>query len=264
MDEAPKWTSEQLELLETLRSKDEVARAPALAPLAAALEKDPELAQRLDRVLKWDARLTDAIAEVAVPFGLAEKILGNLECSNLPSPRVDATAPQKRPRSRRRWVLAATGVAAAVLMVASVLLNGLPSMSPETLLSMARDRFLGNQANEPNGTLLATESPPERFPFSPDLIQLPGTRWRSVSEFAPSEAVAYDVPLGAGQKATLYAVRCRANAPLPSRPPASPSMRTQNLAIAAWQGDGLVYVVVVEGGDPAYRAILKSLPQRLA
>ncbi len=264
MDEAPKWTSEQLELLETLRSKDEVAHNPALAPLAEALEKDPELAQRLDRILKWDARFTDAIGEVAVPFGLAEKILGNLECSNQPSPQVETTVPERRPRSRRRWMLAVAGVAAAILVVAVVLLNGLPSMSPETLLSMARDRFLENQGNGPNGTALATESAPERFPFSPDLRQLPGTRWRSVSDFRSAEALAYDIPLGVGQKATLYAVRCRANAPLSSRPPASPSMRTQNLAIAAWQGNGLVYVVVVEGGDRAYRAILKSLPQRLA
>ena len=264
MDEAPKWTSEQLELLETLRSKDEVARDPALAPLAEALEENPELAQRLDRILLWDARLTDAIGDVPVPFGLADKILGNLECSTPPSPRGETLAPEGWPHSRRRWMLAAAAVAAAVMVVAAVLLKGLPSMDRETLLSMARDRFLENQANEANGTLLATGNAPERFPFSPDLIQLPGTRWRSVSDFGRAEAVAYDVPLVAGKKATLYVVRCRPDGPLSSNPPGSPSMRTQGLAIAAWQGDGLVYVVVVEGGDPAYRAILKSLPQRLA
>ena len=261
MDERPKSTPEQLEILEALRSRDETDSDPALASVAEALKQDPDLAQRLDRIVAWDARVSEAMLDVPTPPALAEQILQSLEESDdKPSP-----IPKVRHGNRgsRRWLAVATGVGlAAALMIIAVLGESLPTIASETLCSVARDRFVANQGNDPEGAVVSQDDPPARFPYSPDLVNVPDTRWRSVPPFKRAQVFAYDIPLGPGQKATLYVVRCRSES-LPQRPPQLPQLRTQGLAIAAWQADGLVYVVAVERRDgisaeAAYRYLLKS------
>ena len=142
MDERPKWTPEQLEALEVLRSKGDAENDPALASTAKAMEEDPQLAERLERILAWDARLSEAMSDVAVPPALAEQIIQSLEMSkDRPSPGAE------RPRvvvGRRRWVAwaaAATGVGAAAILVGVAIMGSvLPTMEAETLRTMARTR----------------------------------------------------------------------------------------------------------------------------
>ena len=68
MDERSKWTQEQLEILELLRSKDEAGTDPALMSAAKAVEDCPELAQRLERIQGWDARILEAMQDVPRPL----------------------------------------------------------------------------------------------------------------------------------------------------------------------------------------------------
>jgi hypothetical protein len=84
-------------------------------------------------------------------------------------------------------------------------------------------------------------------------------RWRNVPKFDRATAVAYDLPLGQGTRATVYVIRCRAPR-LPVAPPITPDFVTGRVAIAAWQVGDLVYVAVVEGGAPAYQALLQRMP----
>ena len=267
MDDRPKWTVEQLELLEMLRSHDEAADDPALAAVNGALNHDPDLSRRLEQILGWDDRISNSIRDVPVPPALAEQILHSLDVSiDKPSPVSNG---RNTTRKRRPWLAVAltTGVAAVVL-TAAVLSQSLPTMTPETLRSMARDRFVADQGNDLEGAALSQTAPPVRFPYSADLHPVDGMVWRSVAPFDRAEAVVYDIPLGTDQKATLYVVRCRSSA-LPQRPPRLPQLRTLGLAIAAWQADGVVYIAVVESGangsaDAAYRYLLKSSDGPLA
>jgi hypothetical protein len=262
MDERRVWTAEQLEALETFRSRNDAAGDPALASMAETLAKDPELAQRLDCVLKWDARLTEAMRDVPVPPALAEQIIQSLDdMSPRPMPAPDAAHINRRSR-RGAWITVAAGIGVAAVLIAVTVFGRVPSMSPERLRSIACDRSMANQGIRPPGSLVTSRSFPDRFPYSPELFFFPQTRWRRITDFDRAEAVAYDIPLGPGQNATLYVVRCRSGS-LPRAVPSTPQTRTPYLAISAWQGDGVVYVVVVEGDDPAYRAILKSRPQGL-
>lgn len=264
MDERRMWTAEQLEALEMLRSRDEAAGDPALGPIAEALTNDPELAQRLDSILTWDARLAEAMRDVAVPPGLAGQILQNLEDAS-PSPVPAPVAASRNRRGRRfAWFSVAAGIGVAAVLIAVAVVRGLPEMNPEGLRSIARDRSMANLGNPPTGWTASERSFPERFPYSRELFSSPQARWRGIGDFNPAEAVAYDIPLGNGRKATLYVVRCRSDAPLPTRVPSVPQMQTLGLAVSAWQGDGVVYVVVVEGDERDYRAILKSRLHGLA
>lgn len=254
MDEHLDWTTQQREMLEMLRSRSDAETDAALAPIAEALEKDPDLARRLEHILAWDSRLSEAVRDVPVPPGLAEQILQRVEAQRArPVPGPD------RPRSsRRRWLSWASvfvGAAAAVVLIAIVVMESVPRMDPGELRSIARDRFMENRdSNLPEAIAADTAS---GFPYSSDLIRVPGTRSHRVPDFGQAKAVAYDIPLGGNRKATLYVVRCRSHS-LPQRPPRGSQMRTLDLAIAAWQGDGVVYVLVAEGGDPTYRFLLRS------
>ena len=267
MNEKRDWTAEELEMLEMFRSTDEAAVDPALASTLEAVKQDPELSERLDRILAWDERISTAMRDVPAPPALAEQILQAVDTSS-DQPRPASRLP--RVKSGRRRLLAgaiAVGLAAA-LLVAVTLGRSLPTMTPGALRSMARDRFAENQDSEPVGTSLAQSLPSDRFRYSPDLRGGDGVLWRSIPPFDRAEAVAYDIPIAPGQKATLYVVRCRSDAPLPPRPPRKPQLRTQGLAITAWQGNGVVYVAVVEGSgqfsaEAAYDYLLRSSAQPL-
>ena len=266
MDERSKWTPEQLEILEILRSKEGASSDPALSSTARALEDCPEMAQRLERIQKWDVRISEALHDVAPPPGLAEQILQSLE------PPVDGPVPAPVPSQtrhrRRRWMVIGTGVGLAIaLLVVALLGQPLPNIAPEALCSIARDRFVQDRNIEAPGLDVAENTPSDRFPYSHDLIEVPGTRWQFVPSFQRAKTVAYSIPLGPNQKATLYVVRCHSNR-LPQRPPRFPQLQTQGLAIAAWQANDVVYVAVVEGNDtvPAeatYRLLIRASSQQL-
>jgi hypothetical protein len=257
MDERPKWTPEQLEMLEMLRSKGDAAVDPALASTAKALEEAPELAQRLERILEWDIRVSEAMSDVSVPPALAEQIIQSLEAPSA-RPLPGLAPPLASGRARRlAWSTVATCVGLAVILIAVVMLRSVPTLDEERIRSIAGERFVQNQADLPAGTSVTPNNFPARFPYSPDLVNVPGTRWRHIPDFDGAGAFAYDVPLGAN-KATVYVVRCRSNALLPQRPPTFPRTSTQGIVIGVWRGDGVVYVAVVAGGEAAYRALLRS------
>ena len=92
------------------------------------------------------------------------------------------------------------------------------------------------------------------YPYSPHLLHPP--QWR-VDQFGGRRAVAYDLPLEGGRRATLYVLRGRAER-VPNAPPRQSQLQTRNLSVAAWQSGELIYVLVVDGGERAYRALLES------
>ena len=93
-------------------------------------------------------------------------------------------------------------------------------------------------------------APPGDFPISPDIARFTKVRWRKVESFLEGGAVAYDLP-SRGGRATLYVTNCTI-AGLPPFPPPLPSLSTGGNSAAAWQSDGLLYVLVVQGDAQTY------------
>ena len=103
----------------------------------------------------------------------------------------------------------------------------------------------------------------ERFPLGPDVAAPAETRWREVHDFLGRDGVAYEMTGWGGVRATLYVV-CDAAAAanlgrvashaVPREPPAA------GRAAAAWQADGLLYVLVVEGDAATYRGLSQPQP----
>ena len=101
-------------------------------------------------------------------------------------------------------------------------------------------------AQGPEGHDIA-DAPLEDFPISPYLA--PPSQWRRV-KFLGTQGVAYDMAAGR-KRATLYVVRY--NAPgLPTIPSRGSKLGTAGCVTSAWSRGGLLYVLVVRGGERDY------------
>lgn len=275
MDERPSIDPDILEAIEVFRSGETEQEDLALQAVIEAARSDPNLAEHLRRVERWDRRCAEAMREVAVPADLAARIVEVLERKQAvppprepavgdrtveigcgaPAPR-DALAPTTRRRSWRRIVVAAT-IAAAATVVLMVLAPDGGWSGPDELCRTAISLFDIPMPAVNEGFLVSQVAPPEDYPYSSHLLSVPEMRWRSVDEFGRSHAVAYDLPLRGQRRATLYVLRGKAEG-LPATPPRQSQLQTRNLAVAAWQSGDLIYVLVADGGEGAYRALLES------
>ncbi len=167
-----------------------------------------------------------------------------------------ALAGQPR-RPRRRWLaVAAATLATAALLAAAAWLESHRAAPYDTaaVLDEATQFF---SAESPGATSpAAAVAPPAGYPISREVLRTPQLRWRTIRGLLGSMGVAYDLSAPGGRRATLYVVS-QAVAGLPTQPPLEPRPTTAGCWAAAWHEDGLLYVLVVEGGPGVYRGYLR-------
>jgi hypothetical protein len=167
----------------------------------------------------------------------------------------------KRPtRSWPGWALGATAAAAvaATVILALVLPNRLAQdLDGQAVVDGAREFFLDE--GRVQSQRVSEVEPPDAYPTDPDfdVRHFPTIRWRSIRSFLGRRGVAYDIGGPGTPRASLYVVQCAVSG-LPSAVPPQPASTTRGLAIGAWQRDGLLYVLVVEGGPGIYRQLLPT------
>ncbi len=254
MDQPPLRDHRLIEALEALRPDGEDLSDPALASLADALAADQELRELRDRSAELDRRLGATFNHVAVPEGLADRIVARVTAA----PAADRAATRAAPRRRtRRWF---AGAAIAASVAASVAIWVLPlrrpqPMSVEEVQRGAIDFALSQDDARQPGELLTQHSEPAELPFSRDLYHYRDIRVRHVEGLLGRKGVAYDVRSDFGSSATLYVVRIRqrgappAPQDLPQQPPAyrDTTSGTRGLRAAAWRSGDLLYVLVIHG-----------------
>jgi len=273
-----------LEAIEACRPASEDLKDPALAFLATQLEVDPELRELFERCQRVDATLAEAFRDVPVPEGLADRITARLAAvrngqgasgegfpsvgheSAPPNGRAATTAvpgpiaqvARTRRRVLRRWLLAGAGgmaVAASLLVALIVARQQPPALERAEVLDGAIEFFDSDW--DQVGQLAAESQPPRAYPAGPefDVAKFPQIRWRLIADFLGCEGVAYDMARPGGARATLYVVKCTVPN-LPGGPPLTPLRTTGNRSVGAWQTGGLLYVLVVEGGNRTYQSFL--------
>jgi hypothetical protein len=260
MQDEPLWMA-----MEAYRPGTDDPGDPQFAPLVRQLAADPDLAERFQELRRLDGVIRGAFGEVPVPEGLAQRLLGRLaEARDAASPAADADPPtvligrsvpirrSARPRLMR-WAVGLAGAVAAALVVAVLLRNHPPPLTPSAVLEEATRLFAAEPLPKP-GFLLANVPAPPDYPLGRDVLEVPGTCWRWVEGFLGGRAVAYDLPGPRGSRATLY-VTGRIVDQLPSLPPDVPRSMTAGCAAAAWQQEGVLYVLVVSDAR-AYRSFL--------
>jgi len=272
MDSQPSRDDRILEALEACRGRDDLSD-PALADLAAEMAADPDLEAIHHRLRQIDVKLAAALHDVPVPQRLAGRLLERLGAigatepqPEVPAPAVEATGQSGREsqvavpifsqRISRRWLLAAAlPLCAAACLFAAVWLGMQKAAfySESRVLQEAIALFR-------EGITEATETaaPPADYPFSRDLLRVAGMQWRPIrGSFLGRSGVAYELPAEGGFRAALYVVKCAMDG-LPVAPPRRPAFTTANCFASAWQDGDLLYVLVVSGGEAAYRSCLTT------
>ncbi|HEY1785223.1 MAG TPA: hypothetical protein VGG30_06720 [Pirellulales bacterium] len=247
---------------------------PEMSQLAEALAHDPQLRSRYDALQRLDARLVEAFAAVPVPAGLAARLIAGVQNNagllEAPAPStaplvVAAPAPQTIPLSAsparraipRRRVLAAL---AASLLVATGLwaaFRGPSAPAAGEVTTEAAEWFAG-LADQWQPIAEA----PAKLPLPAAIVGNP-RGWQTVSKAVARRGVVYSLAQGPKARAVLFVLSARRPG-LPAAPPLAPQSTTGGLTISAWQSQGLVYVLVVEGDERAYRRFLQPGRQPLA
>ena len=262
-----------IEAIEACRPQSDDHLQPDLAPLAAELAGNARLREAFERIQTTDAAIGRAVRDVPVPEGLADRLLVRLaEARQVEATKVIASTAlaetalaetASRRFDRRSIILGvASFVAAAAILLAFLLTLRPRAYSLAEIQSQAMAQFQADLEQKPLGRLVSSSAPSEAFPMSRDVVASSGMRWRNVPSLLGGKAIAYDLTLPDGTRATLYVVRPRSGMPpLPSAPPSTPTPMTQRRSLAAWKsatpGGNVLYVLAVDGGTSSYRGLLR-------
>jgi hypothetical protein len=214
-------------------------------------------------------RIAEAVHDVIVPAGLAERILArvNLESekprsvANEQSVReaMVAVVPERRSSRKRIWSMIAV---AASLLFALSLATFWPRhqrLTDELLRSdSGASTWYADVSDRASWTPLG---PHERglaqYPF-PNSIRAAAKSWSDASSTVGQPSVAYQ--LATGRRAALFVIPTN-DFDGPSTPLSKPQYSTGGWTIGWWQSEGLVYVLIVEGDERTYQDLLNSAAQ---
>lgn len=239
---------------------DDLSR-PELAPLAEALEGDPEVRQTFERSQQLDAQIAVAFGSVPVPRGLAERLREQLEQA------LDADAPRPAPadssRGSGRWrtaprrivVGASAAVVAAILLLGWHFVGSQP-LSPARLADETAGWLPAALAQERDWSAELATAPQDPYPRQHLAGVLP-SRWFTLSTALDRRTVLYDLtPAGSG-RVLLFAARPRGSCAVAAAPLTVLSS-TGGWTVGAWQQSGTLYVLAVEGSERRLRSFIRA------
>lgn len=262
-----------LEAIEACRPGSDDVADPALAYLAAELEADPELEELYGRIQRVDELLAAEFRDLPVPVGLEQRLLDRLAAARaeelvaadsekavriLAEDR-PAVAPPRPRRVSRRWLAAAMALTAAAVVLVGVTvwlqLHGPEPYTKQLVLDDAVAFFLNDFAGGAHFVSDPNHPPPDEYPISNDVPEVPGMQWRQISGFLRCDGVAYDIDGETygmpGTRATFYVVKLTVP-DLPFRPPRHAEPTTGGCSASVWQEGDLLYVLVLDGDSSVY------------
>jgi hypothetical protein len=194
----------------------------------------------------FDEKIGAAFHDVPIPPGLYQRIIVQL-----------AQTRSERWIVRRRMFLAGGLLSAAAVLFAALWFNlpGDESYTEQTVLDEAIRFFDGDTTS--GGILLTEISPPDRYPFSRSVLYSNAIRWREIKMFLGRACIAYDLTGHDAVRATLYVIELGV-AGLGNEPRFQP-FTTGGDCASVWQENGLLYILVVQGGLRTYQNYL-NLP----
>ena len=256
-----------LEALEACRADSDDLQLPEMSHLAETLGDDDELRQRLADVQRSDAGLKNAFRDVPTPDGLQERLLAALAEAEAESEEATLTDEKPTPAHRstspsRRWFLVGSTAAALALAVGigALIMNWRGPLDANTWATSAMQlqSSLSQSAWE-----MDKPEPAQRPAFDRWQRGVTGQGWQPIDNPWDDEAVAYRLFNRGGTTATLFVFQPRSvDANLPLAPPTEPVQRTSLSTAGVWTNNGLVYVLVVNGGVQQYQSFLR--PNQIA
>ena len=266
---------ELLERIDACRPDSPDYRDAELAPLAEELTAHAEARHLYQRVQRLDGAMGQALADVPVPEGLQERLLERLAAERVAASDLQVQIPEaaaaeepevlvekSEPRqSRRSWLWTAVALSSAASLAAAAFLSqGFLSGEPELTLAKVQDEAIGFYNSEQPEPGFDPARVPAPEPIS-GAVRYERYTWRKVENFLGRphlDGLAFELSQR-GTSATLYVLRAPALG-LPMAPPRQPGLFTANRSVSAWQENGLMYVLVVDGGERAYQSVVRRPP----
>lgn len=258
--------SRQRELIDALLPQTEGGddcglAAAELEELRAAMAQDPRFAAEMRRVQAWDRQLSPALDDVPIPAGLADRLLAAVR-AEVPQTETSTIIAPAKPAggvSRRRalWGIGiVAGIAASLLL--AIFLRPSPTIYLESAALLDEIRQELPALSDQWLTELASASP-ATHPVDDLALAASARRWQSIDTSLDHQAVVYDLALPGRKRAMLIVMkRERVESDLPSLPARGPLSNTEGVCLGAWQRDGLIYVLVVEGTPARFGSFLKE------
>jgi hypothetical protein len=254
--------------LDTCRAGSNDLRQPELRDVAQRVANDPHAEAIRVRLVRIDAAMMRAMHEAQAPQGLEDRLISRLDeaaresaigdlagADVSDSPAVTLPPGSDPQLSRRRWLAWSAGlVTAAAAVGAVILLSGEKELTSDELL--AADQWHEALADSEGWRTLGFDEM-RQHPLPSELRRLPA-RYRDASDTVGRDAVAYDLTLAGGPRATLFVIQQGERIDAPGSAPSQPHSYTQGYIIAYWQRGETIYVVAVESDRlEDYRRLLK-------
>ncbi len=256
--------------LDACRPATDDLRQPELQAIAGAVASDARAREIRVRIERIDRATLRAIHDVAVPTGLEGRLLARLrEAAQLvDAGKVADPAARSAPgiadhvgtrHSRRRWLAWSAGLATAVAATVAAVMVFRPAPPLE-----GQDLELGRNWHTQvvdSDDWQTTDSPDSQEYPLPDELRVVPLRFRDASAIVGRDALAFDLSLPGGPRATLFVIPQEEQARVPAAPPLTPQSTTLGPNVAYWQRGHVIYVVVIDGGRPEdYRRLIRTAP----
>ncbi len=232
-------------------------RLPDLAEAARAVMENDTVASHFEQVQLCDARILGAITDVTVPEGLATRLLARLQSAQSNAVEAQSTvalpepsSPHPVPSNRRRRMGWSMALAASLLLATSLIAywSWRPA-GPVDVVTLA-EVWQGRLSSHWLPMTKAPKSPP---PFR---LAIAPNGWQPVAPYLGYRAVAYHVSTPQGGRAILFVVSVSPDKQLPKFPPRTPQFSSGGRAVAVWLTGKQMCMLVVDGDERAYRALI--------
>lgn len=234
--------------------------ATEAAELREAVANDPALAAELSRVQGWDAQLVAAMEDVPVPAGMSQRLLSAVR-STEPSTSEEQVVPAKRRESRvsrRVWGAGVVSVIATSLLIAFLLVPA-PKTFVESATLIDEMRLELPQLDDAWQASLA-DAPRTEYRFDDVALAATPRRWRRLETSLDGQAIVYDISSPGRKRAFVVVMQAgQVESDMASFPSREPLSNTEGICLGAWQRNGLIYVLVVDGTPARFGSFVKEL-----
>jgi hypothetical protein len=264
MDQEPELTREQITAIDACRPDSDDGNFPEVASVLAS-ERSARIAEYRSSAERFDRAVRDAIEQVALPEGLAERILVRLGQNDLVAKPGNGAASVElanstllaQPIARRR--LSRRTIAGAVAMAASLLVAVAFWTSRQTIdATDVQAQAIAFYENDDHSADLSDVASSIVLPIAGNTVL--GSR---TVTFLKRSGTAYELGRslrGRAVKGTLYVVPLKSLwGPTLSGLPTMPSPQgSSGVTVAVWRDDTNVYVMVVNGDHAAFMSFFSQ------
>lgn len=267
------------EAIDACRPGSDDVSLPEMSALAESLQDDDQVRGWYDRTQRSDLAIGGVFQDIPIPEGLSDRLVEAIqkvreEPGEESSSFVDEAVAEQSdlntaasvaiPAARRkRWKpLAVVGASLAVIILACFFLLR-PDDREITIgkLHSEVSEWIVEVAPSTDWNLDLGEVPAKYIPRDPALLAIP-QQWCFTETSHDRRTIVYGVSRPGEKEVSAYVFCIHTKGrdiTLPNVLPLAPQWTTGRVSIGAWQRNGMVYILAVQGGEQQYRSYIRRM-----